>query len=106
MPPKSKPRVPAEDVKVLKDWITQGAKLWKNAVAGGSSRLSVGSINAAGSSLQQRAGIADSPGAHFEDMDHFMGPFAAKENRELRRLLVDHAAETLAWLTSLPRQTE
>jgi fumarate reductase flavoprotein subunit len=75
--------------------------LEKNAMPGGSSRLSVGSINAAGSSLQRRVGIADSPDAHFADMDHFMGPFAAKENRELRRLLVDHAAETLEWLMSL-----
>jgi fumarate reductase flavoprotein subunit len=75
--------------------------LEKNDVPGGSSRLSVGSINAAGSSLQERAGIVDSPDAHFEDMDHFMGAFAARENRELRRLLVDHAAETLHWLMSL-----
>lgn len=75
--------------------------LEKNAEPGGSSRLSVGSINAAGSVLQQRAGIVDTPDAHFEDMDHFMGPFAAKENRELRRLLVDHAADTLHWLMSL-----
>jgi fumarate reductase flavoprotein subunit len=75
--------------------------LEKNAMPGGSSRLSVGSINAAGSSLQKRAGIADSPDAHFADMDNFMGAFADKENRELRRLLVDHAAETLEWLMSL-----
>jgi succinate dehydrogenase/fumarate reductase flavoprotein subunit len=75
--------------------------LEKNAMTGGSSRLSVGSINAAGSSLQKRAGISDSPDSHFADMDHFMGPFAQKENRELRRLLVDHAAETLEWLMSL-----
>lgn len=75
--------------------------LEKNAMPGGSSRLSVGSINAAGSSLQRRAGIADSPDAHFADMDHFIGPFGGKENRELRRLLVDHAAETLEWLMSL-----
>jgi fumarate reductase flavoprotein subunit len=75
--------------------------LEKNAMTGGSSRLSVGSINAAGSSLQKRAGIADSPDSHFADMDHFMGAFAEKENRELRRLLVDHAAETLEWLMSL-----
>lgn len=75
--------------------------LEKNPVAGGSSRLSVGSINAAGSVLQQRAGIVDTPDEHFEDMDHFMGPFAAQENRALRRLLVDNAADTLHWLMSL-----
>jgi fumarate reductase flavoprotein subunit len=75
--------------------------LEKNAQPGGSSRLSVGSINAAGSVLQRRAGIVDTPDEHFEDMDLFMGPFAAKENRELRRLLVDHAADTLHWQMGL-----
>jgi len=75
--------------------------LEKNPMPGGSSRLSVGSINAAGSSLQKRAGIVDTPDEHFADMDHFMGPFAGRDNLELRRLLVDHAAESLEWLMSL-----
>lgn len=75
--------------------------LEKNPMPGGSSRLSVGSINAAGSSLQRRAGIVDTPDEHFADMDHFMGPFAGKDNLALRRLLVDHAAESLEWLISL-----
>lgn len=74
--------------------------LEKNPMPGGSSRLSVGSINAAGSSLQKRAGIVDTPDEHFADMDHFMGPFAGKDNLALRRLLVDHAAESLEWLMS------
>lgn len=75
--------------------------LEKNAVPGGSSRLSVGSINAAGSRLQRRAGIVDTPDEHFDDMAHFVGAFGAQENLALRRLLVDHAAETLHWLMSL-----
>lgn len=75
--------------------------LEKNSMPGGSSRLSVGSINAAGSSLQKSAGILDTPDEHFADMDHFMGPFAGRDNLELRRLLVDHAAESLEWLISL-----
>jgi fumarate reductase flavoprotein subunit len=75
--------------------------LEKNAEPGGSSRLSVGSINAAGSSLQKRAGIVDTPDEHFEDMDLFMGAFASKENRALRRILVDNAADTLEWMMSL-----
>jgi fumarate reductase flavoprotein subunit len=75
--------------------------LEKNHEPGGSTRLSVGSINAAGSSLQKRAGIVDTPDAHFEDMDHFMGPFAARDNLALRRILVDNAAGTLEWLMSL-----
>ncbi|VTU31897.1 Fumarate reductase flavoprotein subunit precursor [Variovorax sp. PBL-H6] len=75
--------------------------LEKNAQPGGSSRLSVGSINAAGSSLQKRAGIVDTPDEHFADMDHYMGAFASRENLALRRLLVDNAAGTLDWLMSL-----
>ena len=75
--------------------------LEKNAQPGGSSRLSVGSINAAGSSLQKRAGIVDTPDEHFEDMNHFTGAFASQDNLELRRLLVDNAAGTLEWLMSL-----
>jgi len=75
--------------------------LEKNPHPGGSSRLSVGSINAAGSILQKRAGIVDTPDEHFEDMEHFVGPFGPKENRALRRLLVDHAADTLHWLMGL-----
>lgn len=75
--------------------------LEKNAQPGGSSRLSVGSINVAGSSLQKRAGIVDTPDEHFEDMDHYMGAFASRENLALRRLLVDNAAGTLDWLMSL-----
>lgn len=75
--------------------------LEKNAEPGGSSRLSVGSINAAGSSLQRRAGIVDTPDEHFADMDHFTGAFAAKENLALRRILVDNAADTLEWMMSL-----
>ncbi|VTU34787.1 Fumarate reductase flavoprotein subunit precursor [Variovorax sp. PBS-H4] len=75
--------------------------LEKNAQPGGSSRLSVGSINAAGSTLQKRAGIVDTPDEHFEDMDHYLGAFASRDNLALRRLLVDHAADTLDWLISL-----
>lgn len=75
--------------------------LEKNPVPGGSSRLSVGSINAAGSSLQRRAGIVDTPDEHFQDMDLFTGAFASRDNLALRRLLVDNAAESLEWLMSL-----
>ena len=75
--------------------------LEKNPMLGGSSRLSVGSINAAGSSLQKRAGIIDTPDEHFEDMDWFTGAFAGRDNLALRRILVDNAADSLEWLISL-----
>lgn len=75
--------------------------LEKNSMPGGSSRLSVGSINAAGSSLQKAGGIVDTPDEHFADMDRFTGAFSGRDNLVLRRLLVDHAAETLEWLMSL-----
>jgi fumarate reductase flavoprotein subunit len=83
---------------------TEGAQVLlieKNPYLGGSARLSVGSINAAGSTLQKRVGITDTPDEHFADMDHFMGPYAALENRELRRILVDNVAGTLDWLMAM-----
>ncbi|MCL4711967.1 MAG: FAD-binding protein [Pseudorhodoplanes sp.] len=81
-----------------------GAKvllLEKNAHLGGTTRLSIGSITATRTALQKRAGIEDSPDEHFEDMDKFAGDLLPKDNLELRRVLVDNVAESVAWLTSL-----
>lgn len=83
----------------------QGAKvilLEKNPHLGGTTRLSVGSITATGTRFQKAAGIDDSPDEHFEDMSLFLTPeLAAKENLELRRVLVDHVPETLEWLIGI-----
>jgi succinate dehydrogenase/fumarate reductase flavoprotein subunit len=68
---------------------------------GGTTALSVGSITAAGTSLQRRAGIDDSADAHYRDLDLFARQEGAVDNLALRRLYVDNAGATVEWLTSL-----
>lgn len=83
----------------------QGARvilLEKNPFLGGTTKLSVGSITATGTRFQRAKGIEDHPDAHFEDMSLFLNPeLTAKENMELRRVLVDNVPETLEWLISI-----
>lgn len=83
----------------------QGARvvaLEKNPHTGGTTRLSVGSITATGTRFQKAKGIVDTPDEHFADMSLFLTPeLAAKENYELRRVLVDNIPETLEWLISI-----
>ncbi len=82
-----------------------GAKvimLEKNHDLGGTTRLSVGSITATGTRFQKSKGIHDTPDEHFNDMSLFLPPeLEAKENLELRRILVDNVPETLEWLISI-----
>jgi succinate dehydrogenase/fumarate reductase flavoprotein subunit len=76
--------------------------LEKNPHLGGTTRLSVGSITATGTRFQKAKGIVDTPDEHFNDMSLFLTPeLAAKENLELRRVLVDNVPETLEWLISI-----
>lgn len=67
----------------------------------GSTGLSIGSITATGTRLQKQAGIVDSPQEHFEDMPKFSPELAKDDNEALRRVLVDHVGESIAWLESL-----
>src|SRR3712207_9161435 len=69
--------------------------LEKHGELRGSTGLSIGSITATGTWHQKRAGIVDSPQAHFEDMAKFAGDLAAKDNEELRRILVENVTETV-----------
>lgn len=83
---------------------TAGAKvilLEKNPALGGSTAWSVGSISATRTPHQKKRGIDDSPDDHFEDMEVLAGSYANRDNRELRRLLVDRTTETIAWLESM-----
>src|SRR4051794_32618512 len=64
--------------------------LEKNGRLGGTTGLSIGSITATGTDLQKQAAIQDSPQEHFEDMALFAGELAAKDNIELRRILVEN----------------
>lgn len=74
--------------------------LEKAATLGGTTAWSVGSISATGTPHQRRAGIKDHPDEHFEDLGHFAGPLANRDNLALRRILVDNISETFEWLQS------
>jgi succinate dehydrogenase/fumarate reductase flavoprotein subunit len=74
--------------------------LEKDAVLGGSTAWSVGSISATCTPHQLRRGIIDSPGEHFEDLEKLAGANANRDNRELRRVLVDNTNEMFEWLCS------
>lgn len=72
--------------------------LEKGQRLGGSTAWSVGSISASNTPHQRRAGIVDHPDAHFEDLEALAGSNANRDNRALRRILVDNITDTLAWL--------
>jgi succinate dehydrogenase/fumarate reductase flavoprotein subunit len=75
--------------------------LEKNAKLGGSTAWSVGSITSTGTPHQLRAGIADRPQDHFEDMPLFAGELAGRDNDELRRILCEEVPDAFRWLSSL-----
>jgi len=72
--------------------------LEKNPRLGGSTAWSVGSVSATNTPHQKRKGIQDSPDEHFEDLGKFAGALEPRDNRALRRVLVDHVTETFYWL--------
>jgi succinate dehydrogenase/fumarate reductase flavoprotein subunit len=72
--------------------------LEKGQRLGGSTAWSVGSISASNTPQQRAAGIVDHPDAHFEDLETLAGSMANRDNRVLRRLLVDNITDTMAWL--------
>ena len=82
-------------------WGRRVVLLEQNPALGGSTAWSVGSISASGTRLQRQAGIVDHPDAHFEDMEAFAGALANRDNRVLRRILVDNTTEMMTWLESL-----
>jgi succinate dehydrogenase/fumarate reductase flavoprotein subunit len=75
--------------------------LEKNAQTGGSTSWSVGSVTATNTPHQKRAGIQDSPQAHFEDLALHAGPLAPRDNLALRRILVENTTDMLEWLMRL-----
>ncbi|BCB78236.1 hypothetical protein GCM10022251_31660 [Phytohabitans flavus] len=68
---------------------------------GGSTALSVGSITAAGTRLQARAGVQDSVPDFVEDMVAFKPALLTGDAPALRELLARESAATVAWLESL-----
>ena len=75
--------------------------LEKNPQPGGSTSWSVGSVTAADTPHQRRAGIQDNADAHFEDLALHAGALAPRDNLKLRRILADHSSEALQWLMDL-----
>ena len=75
--------------------------LEKNGETGGTTSWSVGSVTATNTPLQRRAGIQDSPQAHFEDLALHAGALAPRDNLALRRILVDNTTDMLEWLMRL-----
>ena len=72
--------------------------LEKQAIIGGNTLSSTGGINAAGTDAQKTLGIQDSPDLFYEDT---MRGGKQKNIPSLVRSLVDHAAATISWLSSL-----
>lgn len=72
--------------------------LEKNPELGGTTGMSIGSITAAGTRFQKRHGIKDNVDDHFADMSLFLGPLDDRENKDLRRVLVDNVPDTFEWL--------
>lgn len=72
--------------------------LEKQGILGGNTNYSTGGINAAGTQAQKNLGIQDSPDLFYEDT---MKGGKEKNIPALVRSLVDHAAATISWLSSL-----
>ncbi len=79
--------------------------LEKNPHLGGTTLRSVGSVTATGTPFQARAGIKDSADAHAEDLMLFnrakLADADARDNAELRRLLVENVPDTMAFLIEM-----
>jgi fumarate reductase flavoprotein subunit len=75
--------------------------LQKPPAVGGTTALSVGAFSAAGTSLQSKAGIADSVDEFIADMQTANGPLELRENQQLRQLFAAQAAPTLEWLIGM-----
>lgn len=81
-----------------------GAKvliLEKQPTLGGTTWLAVGSISAAGTRLQKRAGIHDDPQGFIEDMAAFTADLLPRDNSDLRAMLAREAGTTVDWLEDL-----
>ena len=73
--------------------------LEKNAVLGGTTARSIGSISATQTADQQRIGIVDTPDEHFEDMGKFSEHHGDRpDNQVLARILCDNVPESVRLL--------
>ena len=76
--------------------------LEKRPQLGGTTGIAVGSFTAAGTSLQQQAGIDDGSQQHVEDVAQFAEPkIESRNNDRLRTFFLEEAAETFHWLQEM-----
>ncbi len=75
--------------------------LEKTPKLGGTTGMAIGSISAAGTSLQRSKGIEDSPEAYLGDMAQVASELKKKDDPQLRRFVTVEAAKTLEWLKEL-----
>jgi succinate dehydrogenase/fumarate reductase flavoprotein subunit len=76
--------------------------LEKQPHLGGTTGIAVGSFTASGTALQRKVGIDDNPDDHEEDAGKFAPPeIEARCNNSLRRFFLEHASETLDWMTGM-----
>lgn len=75
--------------------------LEKTPALGGTTGRAVGSVTAAATPFQRRAGIEDSTERYFADLDLYTHPEGAADDLALRRVLTENAGPTLDWLVSL-----
>ena len=68
---------------------------------GGTTGWAVGSISAAGTRLQKRAGIADEASGFVRDMEAFTADLLPRDNPALRVMLAREAGPTVDWLEDL-----
>lgn len=71
---------------------------------GGSTRLSIGSFSAAGTSIQARAGVYDTISEFEADLVNINGDEDQRDNPRLRRVLVENSAAAFEWLRSFGLQ--
>ncbi len=75
--------------------------LEKRSQVGGTSRMAVGSLSAAGTQLQRQAGVVDNVQDFVTDMQAFTADLLPHDNAQLREVLAQHAASTVDWLSGL-----
>ena len=76
--------------------------LEKRPELGGTTGIAVGSFTANGTSLQRRKGISDNPEDHEQDAGEFAtAEIESRNNKELRRFFLSHAANSLHWLMQM-----
>lgn len=76
--------------------------LEKCSQLGGATGIAVGSFSANGTRIQQKAGVSDNPDDHHVDAGKFAEEaIEARNNDQLRRFFLEHAADTLHWLMDM-----